>query len=141
MKRHLAILIFLLTPFLLTAQTPKYIQSDSTSALIGEWEWVKDPTGSPYSPFPDLDFVYITFSAGKKLSMGAISFDETKGFGCPSYFLLYTNEKTITGTLTDCCIAADKGKKFSFNYEYDLASDQLIVTVNDEMKYYKRRKI
>lgn len=108
MKRVLIIVLFLITSPLLKSQTAKYVLPDSTNPIIGEWEWVKDPVGSPYSPFPDLDFVFITFSADKKLSMGALSYDEKKSFGCSSYFLMYTNGKTITGTLTDCCIASDR---------------------------------
>ncbi len=123
----------------LHSQTAKYTLLDEKDPIVGNWEWVKDPTSSPYAPFPDLDFAFITFSAGNKVSMGALSYDEKKGFGCPTYFLAYTNGTTILGTITDCCIAVDKGKKINFIYGYDPASDQLIISVKDERYYYKRK--
>ncbi len=133
--------LFLLLPILFSFQAPKYDVLDSKDPLIGDWEWIKDPTGSPYTAVPDIDWVFISFSAGTKQSLGATSYDETiKGYACPSYFLAYTNGTTLMGTITNCCVAADKGKKFSFNYQYDAADDQLVITVKDETFTYKRKK-
>jgi hypothetical protein len=137
--KYLSILIL---PFILCFQTaPKFAVLDATDPIIGEWEWIKDPVGSPYAPLPDLDWTFISFSAGNKQSMGAISYDETvKGYGCPSYFLAYTNGTAITATISDCCIAGDKGKKVNFNYSYDATEDQLNITVKGETFSYKRKK-
>ena len=129
--------ILVLTVFVsvtLRSQTSKYAVLDEKDQLVGNWEWVKDATSSPYAPMPDLDFVFISFSAGNKISMGALSYD-----GCPSYFLAYSNGTNITGTISDCCIAGDKGKKVNFAYEFDAAGDQLILTVKEEKYYYKRK--
>lgn len=133
--------LLLLLPLLAFQTTPKYAVLDEKNPILGNWQWVKDPVSSPYAPFPDLDWTFINFSAGNKISMGAISYDDTlKGYGCPTYFLAYTNGNSITGTITDCCIAAHKGKKINFNYSYDATEDQLIIEVKDETFTYKRKK-
>lgn len=139
MKNLLTIICICLVGIFLKAQTPKYNTLDEKDPIVGEWQWVKDPVSSPYAPFPDLDFTFITFYAGTKLSMGAISFDEKKGYGCASSFLAYSNGTTIIGTISDCCISKNKGKKINFDYEYDVTSDQLIITVKEEKYFYKRK--
>ncbi|HET6991651.1 MAG TPA: hypothetical protein VFJ43_10025, partial [Bacteroidia bacterium] len=123
----------------LVAQVPKYKVLDEKDPIIGDWEWIKDPTSSPYSAIPNVDFIFLRFAAGTKVSLGAVSFDTTKGFGCPTYFLAYTNGTSIVGTITDCCVATDKGKKINFTYSYDASEDQLIITVKEEKYYYKRK--
>jgi hypothetical protein len=137
--KNLLIVLSLFCSTTFSAQTSKYKVLDEKDPLIGDWEWVKDPTSSPYAPVPDIDFVFLRFAAGTKTSLGAVSFDAVKGFGCPTYFLAYTNGTTIMGTISDCCVATDKGKKLNFTYEYDASADQLIIIVKDEKYYYKRK--
>lgn len=121
------------------AQTAKYAVFSEKNPVIGDWEWVKDPTSSPYAAVPDIEFLFIRFCAGNKASFGAVSSDSTKGYGCATYFLAYSNGSTIMGTISDCCVATDKGKKISFNYQYDGGMDELIITVKGEQYFYKRK--
>lgn len=133
-------LLFLLLLLSLTgfSQTPKFAPLADQDKLIGEWEWIPNDTGAPCAPIPDQDWRYLRFVSGTNQSMAAIALDESKGFACPTYFIAFSNGKSITGTISDTCTPSDKGKKFTFAYEYVPSSDQLIITVRGELFYYKR---
>jgi hypothetical protein len=139
MKKSIGLFLFVLLPFLLPAQVNKYAILSDKNPIIGDWEWVKDPTSSPFAAVPDIEFVFLRFSAGTKSSFGAVSSDSTKGFGCATYFLAYSNGSTMIGTISDCCVVTDKGKKISFNYQYDPGMDELIIRVKDEQYFYRRK--
>ena len=140
MKKRIAfILLLCLSPLLVFSQAPKFAMLGEKDKLIGDWEWIASDTGAPCAPLPDQDWRYLRFASGTNQSMASLSYDEVKGFGCPTYFLAFSNGKTITGTISDTCTPSDKGKKFTFDYEYDPASDQLIIRVRGESFHYKRR--
>lgn len=148
LKTFFQIFLLLMLPVAVVAQTsaskqsaaPKYKMLDAQDPLIGEWEWISNDTTGIAAPIADQDWQYFKFVAGNAQSFGALSYDEGKGFGCASYFLAFSDGKHITGTLSDSCIGADKGKKFSFEYEYDAMEDLLIITVRGEQFRYKRKK-
>jgi hypothetical protein len=137
MKNLLHIMLLLIVPFSLFAQTPKYVLLSPKDPLLGEWEWVKDPTGAPYSPVPETDFTYMKFSPGDSLSIGSINNDESKGLTGHCYFLAYTNGSTVFGSLTGCSSTANNGKTFRFNYE--VTGNELVITVKGEQIYYRRK--
>ncbi len=126
-------MIFLLT---VAAQSAKYRQLDAKDAVVGDWEWVKDPVGNPYTPFGDQQWTYIRLSAGTDLSFGALTYSEDKGYGGLSRFLAWTDGSTITGTLSESSTPSGKGKKISFAFHIE--GDQLVITVNGEDYFYKR---
>src|SRR5665213_3214977 len=133
--------LFFFIPVLFSMQATKYAVLGEKNPLIGEWEWMKDPTSSPYAPVSDIDWAFIHFSVGTDQSFGAIAYDDTiKGYACPCYFLAYSNGSNMMGTITNCCVAKDKNKTFNFNFQYDEADDELIITVKDETFTYKRKK-
>lgn len=141
MKRLLpsALLLYVmlfLFPVFLSAQTPKYNKLDAKDPLIGTWEWVKDPTGSPFQPVPETDFIYIRFSPGDSLSVGAITRDENKGMLGTGYFLAYSTGSIIFGSLSNCSNPANNGKTFRMNYV--VRGDELVITVKGEEITYKR---
>lgn len=138
MKRFLLLLLFCI-PAALFSQTAKFALLDAKNPLIGEWEWVAHDTASPAAPFTEQDWIYFRFSAGAEQSMGALTWDSDKGYGCPSLFLAFSNGKTISGTLSSSCSPELKGKKFTFDYEYDYAHDQLLITIRGVTSVYKRR--
>lgn len=138
-KINLLLLLLCLSPLISFAQQAKYAPLGEKDKLIGEWEWISNDTGAPCAPVPDQDWRYFRFAAGTNMSMAALTYEEAKGYGCPTYFLAFSNGNTITGTISDTCTPSDKGKKFSFAYEYDPSSDQLTITVRGEKFHYKRR--
>ena len=137
--KKLLLLLVMIVPALLPAQAAKFALLDAKNPIVGEWEWVRHDTASPAAPFPEQDWVYLKFSAGTGQSMGALTWDDDKGYGCPSYFMAFSDGKTISGTLSGSCSPELKGKKFSFQYEYDYSSDQLIITIRGVKSVYKRR--
>lgn len=137
-KLSILLLLALFTPLLIFSQTPKFATLGEKDKLIGKWEWIANDTGAPAAPIPDQDWRYLNFVSGTNQSMAAIGYEEAKGYACPTYFLAFSNGKTITGTISDTCTPSDKGKKFSFEYRYDPAANQLILTVRGEIFYYKR---
>lgn len=142
MKKSFVALLLLLVPVLISAQTktttaPKYVKLDAKDPLIGEWEWVKDPTGSPYSPITETDFIYLRFSPADSLSVGAIENNESKGLLGHCYFLAYSNGSTIFGTLSGCSNPANNGKTFRFTYE--VLGNELVITVKGEKIYYRKK--
>lgn len=149
MKFRLFLLFVFLAPFVLSAQTkskpaaqpsaPKLTLLDAKDPLVGEWEWIASDTGAPAAPLPDQDWRILRFAAGTTQSMGALSFDNDKGYSCPTYFLAFGNGKQITATISDSCIPEDKGKKITFSYTIDSATGELLVTVRGNTFHYKRR--
>ncbi len=137
MKNFFWVLFIVLFTTTLSAQAPKYKLLTSKDPLIGEWEWVKDPTGSPYSPILETDFIFIRFSPNDTLSVGAIENDADKGLTGHCYFLAYSNGATVFGTLSGCSNPANNGKTFRFIYE--VIGDQLVIKVKGEQIYYKRK--
>ncbi|CAN5156143.1 hypothetical protein BH09BAC5_BH09BAC5_19420 [soil metagenome] len=138
MKKIFQFLFLFTLPSMLVAQTPKFVVLTPENPLIGNWEWVKDPTGSPYSPITETDFIFMRFSPGDSLSVGAISNDESKGLQGHCSFLAYSNGTTVFGTLTGCSNPANNNKTFRFNYT--LMGDELHIFVKDEEIIYKRQR-
>ena len=136
MKKQAFILLLLISPVFLFAQTAKYNKLGAKDPLIGTWEWVKDPTGTPFQPVPETDFIYIRFSPGDSLSVGAISNDENKGMLGTCYFLAYSTGNIIFGSLGNCSNPANNGKTFRMNYV--VRGDELVITVKGEEIIYKR---
>lgn len=142
MKNVLRILILLLLPVCISAQTAtvkpsKYLPLNAKDPLIGEWEWVKDPTGSPYNPLPGVDFTYLRFSQKDSLSVGAIENNASKGLVGHCYFLARSNGEAITGTLSGCSNPAYNGKNLSFHYT--VTGNELVITVKEEQFIYRRK--
>jgi hypothetical protein len=135
MKKHL-LLLLLFVPGFIFAQAPKYNKLDAKNPLVGTWQWEKDPTATPFQPVPETDFIYIRFSAGDSLSVGAISNDENKGMLGTCYFLAYSNGGTIFGTLNNCSNPANNGKTFRMSYA--VQGDELVITVKGEEIIYRR---
>jgi hypothetical protein len=129
-------LLLLLLPAFANAQAPKYILLDPKDELIGEWQWVKDPTGSPYAPVPETDFIYLHFSPGDSMSIGSIEKDEMKGKTGHCYFIAKSNGSAVFGVLSNCSNPANNGK--SFRFDYKVTGDELVITVKGEEIYYKR---
>ncbi|HEU4718282.1 MAG TPA: hypothetical protein VFU15_10625 [Bacteroidia bacterium] len=132
-------LFFLSFVLLLGAQTPKYALLDAKDPVVGTWEWIGNDTGSMAAPVPDLNWQFIQLAAGSDQSMGALSYSDEKGYECASYFLAFSNGQMITGTLSQTCLEADKGKKFTMGYRYDAMNDQLVLTIRGETFYYRRK--
>lgn len=139
MKKILQLLLLLFIPAFLPAQgqAQKFVLLDAKNPLIGEWEWVKDPTASPYSPIAETDFIYLRFSTKDSLSVGAIENNESKGLLGHCYFLAYSNGTAIFGTLTGCSNPANNGKTFRFTYE--VTGNELAIIVKGEKIIYKRK--
>jgi hypothetical protein len=137
MNRIFHLLLLLFIPACLSAQAPKYVVLDAKDPLIGEWEWVKDPTASPYSPVVETDFIYLRFSPKDSLSIGAIENSESKGLLGHCYFLAYSNGTSVFGTLSGCSNAANNGKTFRFAYE--ITGNELAIIVKGERIIYKRK--
>ena len=53
--------------------------------------------------------------------------------------MAFSDGSMITGPVSASCIDSEKGKKVTFGYRYDSASDHLIITVRGEEFYYKRK--
>jgi hypothetical protein len=140
MKKRILFAVLTFLSFTVFAQQTKYALLDAKNPLIGDWEWISNDTGSAASPVSDQVWMYLHFAAGTEQSFGATSWDEERGFTCTSQFLAFSNGAAISTTLSTCCNPSEKGTKFSFTYEYDAGSDQLIVTVRGEKSYYKRKK-
>ncbi|MEO5643403.1 MAG: hypothetical protein ABIQ40_14735 [Bacteroidia bacterium] len=148
MKNILMIMLLLFIPVYIFAQTkttkqspalqtPKYVKLNEKDPLIGEWEWEKDPTGSPYSPLPAVDFIYMRFSPVDSLSVGALENNESKGLLNHCYFTAYSNGSTITATLSSCSNPLNNGKQLVMHYE--VTGDELVITLNGEKTYYRRK--
>ncbi len=141
MKNAFYFLLLLFVPAFVSAQTakpkPQYIKLDAKDPLIGEWEWVKDPTGSPFSPSPGIDFIYLRFSPKDSLSVGALEQNESKGLMAACYFLASSNGSILTGVLSGCSNPANNGKSFLMHYE--VIGNELIITAKGETIYYKRK--
>lgn len=132
-----AVALAALLLFMAAAQTVKFRQLDAKDLAVGDWEWVKDPVGNPYMPFPDQQWTYIRLSAGTELSFGAHTYSEDKGYGGLSRFVAWTDGSNITGTLSESSTQSGKGKKISFAYRIE--GEQLVITVNGEDYFYKRK--
>jgi hypothetical protein len=137
-KFPIVLLLFFSCGIYLAAQEKKFALLDAKDPLTGEWEWVRNDTSAPFAPIPGQDWLYISFGAGSALSFGAPSWDETRGYDCASHFLAFSNGNTISATLSDACVPADKGKKISFTYQV-FDRKQLIITYNDQRYIYKRK--
>jgi hypothetical protein len=140
MKKKVIVFFLLLIVQFLPAQTAKYALLDAKSPLLGDWEWISNDTGSAASPIPSQIWMYLHFEAGTGQSFGAAQSDDLKGYGCICYFLAFSNGQTVSTSLSSSCMVTDKGKKFTFEYEYDGSMDQLILTVRGEKSYYQRKK-
>ncbi|MDQ3112147.1 MAG: hypothetical protein M3R17_19865 [Bacteroidota bacterium] len=137
MKNIFIVILILMLPLFVAAQAPKYVLLDPKDDLIGEWEWVKDPTGSPFSPVPETDFIYIHFSPGDSLSIGSIAKDDLKGKTGNCYFIAKSNGSTVFGVLSNCSNFANNGKAFRFDYK--VMGDELVITVKGEEIIYRRK--
>ena len=142
MKSTFYFLLLLFVPAFISAQTtktkaPDFIKLDAKDPLIGEWEWVKDPTGSPFSPSPGIDFTYIRFSPKDSLSVGALESSEWKGWLGSCYFLVYANGTTARGVLSGCSNPVNNGKLITIHYE--VTGNELVITSKGEKIYYRRK--
>lgn len=142
--KNVLFVMLLLFPVYISAQTKttakpsqSFVKLDAKDPLIGEWEWIQDPTGSPYAPFPEVDFTFLRFSPKDSLSVGAIENNETKGLLGAGYFLAYSNGSIIMGVLSGCSNPAHNGKSFKMYYE--VLGNELVITAKGERIYYRKK--